>query len=112
MQLALPGADPAAFLRGDDDPLVAEFLARHDAAPAVFEAFARFARQALAAGRTRIGAKMIAERIRWESFVAGAADYKINNSDVALMALMLAREDARFARAFAFRASRADRRAA
>ena len=78
MQLALPGADPAAFLRGDDDPLVAEFLARHDAAPAVFEAFARFARQALAAGRTRIGAKMIAERIRWESFVAGAGDYKIN----------------------------------
>lgn len=48
--------------------------------PAVLDNFVRLARQAKAAGRTKIGAKMIAEVLRWDSFIAGDDDgYKLNN---------------------------------
>lgn len=51
--------------------------------PAVYNAFRQAARELVAAGRTRIGAKMIVERLRWETrFGAPMSQrpYKINNN--------------------------------
>lgn len=55
--------------------------------PEIYKMFVRFTLQAYNAGWTTVGAKMIAERIRWETHVTARGDgFKINNSAVAAMA--------------------------
>ena len=48
--------------------------------PQVLENFVRLAREAKDAGRDRIGAKMLAEVLRWRSYIDGdEGGYKLNN---------------------------------
>lgn len=48
--------------------------------PMVWEMFKKFALELIERGYERIGAKMIFERIRWETTVAGNDQFKINNN--------------------------------
>ncbi|MDE2020328.1 MAG: hypothetical protein KGJ13_08340 [Patescibacteria group bacterium] len=61
----------------------------HERNPAVYDLFRKFAERAHQAGARRIGAKAIAERIRWETSVEKVGDYKINNSYVSRYARLL-----------------------
>ncbi len=73
--------------------LDAEFDDFHAKNPAVFEMFYRFAQQAYESGRKRIGAKMIAERIRWETAISPTSpDYKVNNSYISRYARLCAQK--------------------
>ncbi len=71
----------------------------------VYAEFKRFAYALKSAGREKIGAKMIAERIRWESAIRKREgdEYRVNNNYVSFMAKELAREDESFAELFEFR---------
>ncbi len=61
--------------------LDAEFEQFHKSNPEVLNLFLRFAVQAKEAGRNRMGAKAIMERIRWYSSVDTiGSDFKCNNS--------------------------------
>lgn len=84
------------------------FLEYHAANPDVYRMFRQFALQLLNAGRKHIGAKMIAERIRFESQIKGDDGFKINNSYVAYFARMFERDFPRFEGVFEFRRSKAD----
>lgn len=69
------------------------FAEYHEAHPEVYELFKRFALQLWDAGRRRTGAKMIAERIRWEkALVTSPGEFKLNNSFVSRFARMLLAE--------------------
>lgn len=62
--------------------------------PQIWEAFERFALDLVVAGRKRAGAKLILERIRWETAVraieaGGPAPLKINNNFAAYYARKL-----------------------
>ena len=83
----------------------AVFMAFNACNPHVLDLFIRFAREAKAAGRKRIGAKMIAERIRWETTVATLdADYKINNNHVSRLARLAMQREPDLAGMFKTRA--------
>jgi len=84
------------------------FEAYHRDNPAVYEAFVRFTLQAIGAGRKHIGAKMIAERLRFESMVAGNDGFKINNSHISYYARMFERDYPGYHGVFEFRKSKAD----
>jgi hypothetical protein len=71
----------------------ARFKAYHKTHPGVFRLFVAFAEQARGAGRKRIGAKAIAERIRWECAVQTKDDsFKLNNVYVSRYARLVAQE--------------------
>lgn len=66
------------------------FAEFHRANPHVYAEFERRALQLHRAGARRIGAKAIAERIRWDIYIRTLSDdYKINNSYVSLYARLL-----------------------
>lgn len=58
--------------------------------PQVYRLFERFALEAAAQGRP-FGAKLLAERVRWECVVVGRSDdlYKLNNNHTAYVARRL-----------------------
>lgn len=86
-----------------------EFEAYHERNPKVWELFKRFTLQAIRAGRQRIGAKMIAERIRWETFVGDRdGEFRINNNFPAYYARKFMSEFPEHEGIFQTRASRAD----
>jgi hypothetical protein len=87
-----------------------DFEQYHERNPQVWAMFRRFTLEAIRAGRTRIGAKMIAERIRWETFIGPAEgdDFKINNNFTAFYARRFMAEHPEHAGIFQTRASRAD----
>lgn len=60
-------AGPTLFdaLPDDDPPLVQAFRAFHLRNPHVYSLFERFALEAASAGREKIGARLIWERMRW-----------------------------------------------
>jgi hypothetical protein len=67
------------------------FLDYHAKHPHVFIVFERFALEAIAAGRKKIGAGMIYERMRWYfSIETGREKYKLNNNYRADYARMFA----------------------
>lgn len=67
-------------------------LERHRARPDVYAEFLRLAKSAQKSG-ANMGAKAIAERIRWSRRVEmGDRDFLINNSDVACWARWAARD--------------------
>lgn len=85
-------------------PMDEQFLAFHQANPKVYELFERFATEAHQAGRRRIGAKMLAERIRWfEEVEVHTGDFKINNSYVSRYARLVAQRNPHLAGLFAMR---------
>lgn len=59
----------------------AEFDAFDKANPQVYQAFVRFAHEAIAAGMTALSSKFIIERVRWESMMSTTGmPFKINNN--------------------------------
>lgn len=79
---------PDLFLR----PIDAEFRRFHSAHPEVYQLFVRFAEQAKRSNARRVGAKAIAERIRWECAVERTGDYVVNNTFVSRYARLVASE--------------------
>lgn len=68
-------------MHAPDENLDARFRAWLTANPHVLDAFIALAQQAQRAGRRRIGAKLIVERLRWEYLLqTEAADFKLNNN--------------------------------
>lgn len=60
-----------------------EFLAFHEANPRVYAELVRLARRAKAAGKLRIGIKLVWERLRWDMEVevdSGADAFTLNNN--------------------------------
>lgn len=72
------------LINGEREPiseLETRFKEYHAENPQIFDLFDRFTREALDAGHRELGAKMIFERLRWETMVAAAdAAYAINNN--------------------------------
>lgn len=65
----------------------------HAENPQVYRLFIQFANQAYEANRMRIGAKAIAERIRWNVVVETRGDsFKLNNSYVSRYARLLVQD--------------------
>jgi ActR/RegA family two-component response regulator len=75
----------------------AEYMLKY---PQVYQAFERFAHEALRSGRKKIGAKMLAERVRWESFIQGHDDWKVNNTYVSAMARRFMNENPLYGQVF------------
>jgi hypothetical protein len=81
------------------------FDAFHAEHPRVYMLFSIFALQLLQRGHTKIGAKMIMERVRWECFT-GSKDmhgYKINNDFIAHYARLFVDEFPQHKECFEFR---------
>lgn len=82
-------ADPPWLVR-PITKLERRFAEFHAANPHVYAEFERRALQLYRAGARRIGAKAIAERIRWDVHVRTLGnEYKLNNSFVSLYARLL-----------------------
>lgn len=63
--------------------------------PLVYSKFCIFAWQLINAGETRIGAKMVAERLRWDSIISKSSTdpYAVNNSYISFMARRFMKEN-------------------
>lgn len=84
------------------------FAAFHAAHPEVYAEMRRLALDAVRAGRKRLGAKALAERVRWEFGVAkGDEEFAINNSYVALYARLLEEQEPALVGVFETRARKA-----
>jgi hypothetical protein len=84
----LPWAPP-------DPSLEERWLEYHRRNPGIYRAFCRFADEALRAGRKRLGAKMLFERIRWYTTVEArdrSDGFKLNNNYHAFYARLWLRE--------------------
>lgn len=51
-------------------PIRDQFILFHKANPDIYDLFERFTLEALKTGMTKVGAKFVFERIRWELYVA------------------------------------------
>lgn len=71
--------------------------------PHVYEAMVRLARQAKDAGRTRIGAKALWERMRWDLWIATGKTPQLDNNMVSRMARLIAQREPDLAGLFTFR---------
>lgn len=62
--------------------------------PRIYQLLCRFADQALAAGRARLGISLLFERIRWEVYITTASndEFKLNNNHRAYYARKWLRE--------------------
>jgi hypothetical protein len=88
----LQRVDPRATLQaqGVNPATIDQFIDHHRKNPEIWREFERFALRAVKAGRQRLGAKAIMERVRWETEVEGGVDWKCNNSYTAYYARMFA----------------------
>jgi len=76
--------------------LEAQWAEFHEQNPGFYVLFCRFAFEALRAGRRRLSANMIFERIRWETAVSREEeDYKANNNYRAYYARFFMADQAR-----------------
>lgn len=72
--------------------------------PNIVGLFFRFADQAWDSGRRTLGAKLIVERIRWETMVESQGDdFKVNNNYTAYLARMYVRQKPDRSKLFRFR---------
>lgn len=94
-QTALDFSPAPVAARSCSDPQTIDerWAAFHRDHPAVYAAFERLALDAIARGKTRIGAKSLWERMRWEMWLVESGDGPaLNNDFVALYArLFIAR---------------------
>lgn len=104
-QLALTYQPAPVPPRICNDPQTPEERARRlvDEHPELYALFERFALEALRAGRKRIGARMIAERIRWETTVRMGSDLKVDNNAVPALARRFVERHPEHAQCFEFR---------
>lgn len=85
----------------DPNSRFGRFLDFHKSNPEVWRLFQRFAGEALESGRNRFGARLIGERIRWETIIQTTdKDYKVNNDFWPYYARLLMLTDASFAGVF------------
>ena len=80
----------------------AKFIEYHRANPKVWEQFQRFALQAAESGR-KLGAKAIAERVRWETEIEKGEEFKFCNSYVSYYARIFAAKHPEHSDYFEFR---------
>jgi hypothetical protein len=67
--------------------LLDEFVAFHEANPEVYELFDSYCREAIRSGRTRLGAKMVIERMRWYTDIETSdGEFKLRNAFTAFYA--------------------------
>jgi hypothetical protein len=83
---------------------VEQYITEHPMAWVMFE---RFTLEAVGAGWRHVGAKMIAERIRWETMIQGK-DYRFNNNYTAGFARRFMRLHPRHSGLFATRKAASD----
>ena len=102
-QLAITYAPAPVPPRLCSDPSTPQERAASLVTPEIYALFERFALQAIDAGRARIGARMIAERMRWETSLRMDADIKINNNAVPALAREFVRRHPEHAGVFSFR---------
>jgi hypothetical protein len=95
--------------RGLFDPTIdSRFNEFHLANPHVYETLVRYAREALRAGKSRVGMKALWERMRWDFFVTNRSeDYKLNNSYASRYVRLIAQREPDIAALFVTRKLRA-----
>jgi hypothetical protein len=87
-----------------------KFLEFDEANPQVWIAFKRFTFQAINTGRKRFGAKMVVERIRWDTLLTTTDErYKISNDYTAFYARKFVSEFPQYKGLFVTKPSMADR---
>lgn len=88
-------------------PIDSAFIDFHRANPHVYDALVRLAKQAAAAGRTKVGMKMLFEVLRWEQFlVTSDPDFKLNNNYTARYARLIMEQEPELAGIFEVRSLR------
>jgi hypothetical protein len=92
----------ALIEQGCELKTVLAFIKYHLANPAVWAEFEKFSLEAARRGK-KLGAKAIAERIRWESEIVRGEDYKIGNNWIAYYARIFAIKHPSFKDYFEFR---------
>lgn len=99
---------PGLFDALDVRTLEERFWDFHDENPRVYELFDRFAMEAVRAGRTRIGAKMLIERMRWYTTVEAVDTdgWKLNNNYTAFYARLWVEDHPEHAELFELRKQR------
>lgn len=94
-----------------DEPRLPRQFREYDMAnPQIYELFKRFSLEAIKAGRRKLSASLITERIRWEVFVVVDTDdeFKINNNWRSFYARKFMNEFPEYDGVFATRSSVAD----
>lgn len=64
---------------GADDETINAFLKYHEQNPMIWRHFSKYAAKAMASGK-QIGAKAVAERVRWECEIETHGEFKVSNS--------------------------------
>jgi hypothetical protein len=85
------------------------FQRYHAENPHVYEAFKHFTLEAIRSGRKRLGARMVIERMRWESTVRGTGEYKLNDHYTPFYVRLFIQEFPQHADLFSMRSAKADR---
>lgn len=81
----------------------------HAQNPHIYEAFKRFTLEATANGRTRLSARMVVERLRWESMVRAVdGEYKINDHIIPFYARLFVQDFPEHKNLFSMRKAKAD----
>jgi len=87
----------------------ARFAIYHAENPHIYETLLRFAHEAKAAGRKRIGINMIHERLRWYTHIEARNDtWKLNNNWRPYYSRLLTLNEPELAGLFEMRKSKAD----
>lgn len=104
--------DPPDWVHlAEPETIERRFWAFHTAHPEVYRELAGLARQAVAAGRQRLGVKMLFEVVRWNRSLAGlpaeGEDFKLNNDYSSRYARLLMERETDLADLFLVRELRA-----
>lgn len=102
---ALPAITTQPTLFDDEQSVYKQFLAFHAKYPKVYDLYKAFCFQLINKDYTKIGSKMIIERIRWEIATGSKDDagFKINNNYTAHYARLFAQEYPQYKDYFEFR---------
>ena len=77
----------------DEPDMQRRFVEYHRDNPHVYQAFCKYADEAIRAGRKHLGAGMIFERLRWYTMIEARGDgFKLNNNYRAFYARMWMRD--------------------
>ena len=68
--------------------------------PKIYMLFKQFTWEAIMAGRQKIGARMVFERMRWETSVRGNDEFKLNNNYVGFLVRQFQKENPKVADIF------------
>ena len=76
--------------------------------PHIYEAFKKYAFEAINCGRKHFSSEAIINRIRWDSMIKGTGEYKINNNYKSFYSRMFANEFPQYCDFFFMRKSKFD----